>query len=214
MRDCMDSCRHGASTKNKVKNLFVRLDKFALELDVITKSNAALLKTVPPPDHTSRIPFTENEIKTLWEHVNVPNVDLVMIAIYTGFRCTELRNIELIQVDLNQNTITGGIKTASGKNRIVPIHPKILPLVIARYNSAEKYRENTIYKAWYSVMDRLNMRHTPHEARHTLRSRVDSAGANKRCMDLIMGHKSKDVGERTYTHKTIEELHTEMSKID
>ena len=24
--------------------------------------------------------------------------------------------------------------------------------------------------------------------------------------DLLMGHKSKDVGERVYTHKTIEEL--------
>ena len=32
------------------------------------------------------------------------------------------------------------------------------------------------------------------------------AGANKKCIDLMMGHKSKDVGERVYTHKTIDEL--------
>ena len=55
-------------------------------------------------------------------------------------------------------------------------------------------------------MERLKLNHTPHECRHTFRSRMDSAGANKKCIDLIMGHKSKDVGERVYTHKTIQEL--------
>lgn len=31
-------------------------------------------------------------------------------------------------------------------------------------------------------------------------------GANKVCIDRIMGHKSKGTGERVYTHKNIEEL--------
>lgn len=55
-------------------------------------------------------------------------------------------------------------------------------------------------------MDELKIHHTPHECRHTFRSRLDSAGANKVCIDLMMGHKSKEVGERVYTHKTIDEL--------
>ena len=55
-------------------------------------------------------------------------------------------------------------------------------------------------------MDKLEMKHTPHECRHTFRTKLDSAGANKKSIDLMMGHKSKDVGERIYTHKTIEEL--------
>ena len=55
-------------------------------------------------------------------------------------------------------------------------------------------------------MKQLSMSHTPHECRHTFRSRLDSAGANKKCIDLLMGHKSKDVGERVYTHKTLDEL--------
>ena len=50
------------------------------------------------------------------------------------------------------------------------------------------------------------MQHTPHECRHTFRSRLDSAGANKVAIDLMMGHKSSDVGERVYTHKTLQEL--------
>ena len=56
------------------------------------------------------------------------------------------------------------------------------------------------------MMTKLNMKHTPHECRHTFRTKLDSVGVNKKCIDLMMGHKSKDVGERTYTHKTLEEL--------
>ena len=62
------------------------------------------------------------------------------------------------------------------------------------------------YGHWNKIMKSLNLKHTPHECRHTFRSKLDSAGANKRCIDLLMGHKSKDVGERVYTHKTLEEL--------
>lgn len=62
------------------------------------------------------------------------------------------------------------------------------------------------YEIWNSIMNELEMEHTPHECRHTFRSRLDSAGANKVCIDLMMGHKSKEVGERVYTHKTVQEL--------
>jgi integrase len=70
----------------------------------------------------------------------------------------------------------------------------------------KKLTSQRYYVIWDPIMKRIGADHTPHECRHTLRSRLDSAGANKRCIDLIMGHKSKDVGERVYTHKTIQEL--------
>ncbi len=56
-------------------------------------------------------------------------------------------------------------------------------------------------------MERLHMNHTPHECRHTFRSRLDSAGANNVCIDRIMGHKSKETGERVYTHNNKEIYH-------
>lgn len=39
------------------------------------------------------------------------------------------------------------------------------------------------------------------------------AGANKVCIDRLMGHKSKGTGERVYTHKNIEELRTNIELI-
>lgn len=50
--------------------------------------------------------------------------------------------------------------------------------------------------------------------RHTFASLMDSAGANDVCIKLIMGHSMKnDTTKGTYTHKTLEELLTEVNKI-
>lgn len=38
-------------------------------------------------------------------------------------------------------------------------------------------------------------------------------GANKVCIDRLMGHKSKGTGERVYTHKNIEELRLNIELI-
>lgn len=59
---------------------------------------------------------------------------------------------------------------------------------------------------WAEVMTRLEMSHVPQECRHTFESLLDSAGANRKCIDLLMRHVSKDTGSRVCNHKTLEEL--------
>ncbi len=118
-------------------------------------------------------------------------------------------------IDLEQRTFKGGIKTNAGKNRIVPIHSAIFPLVQSRLNPSSEFFINingksvpkSTYRAfWNSLMTYLEIDKTPHECRHTFESMLDSKGANRKCIDLMMGHVSKDVGNRVYNHKTIEEL--------
>lgn len=214
IQDCVDDCPRGYSTKGAIKNLFSHLDSFAMELDIITRPRS-LNVSVPPVPETSRVPFTEQEISALWEHLGEDWVDTVLIFIYTGMRISELLTLKTSAVNFDEETITGGIKTSAGKNRVIPIHPKIMPLIKARADLGNEYlisingkkcTPTRYYTAWGKLMASFNMKHTPHECRHTFRSMLDSVGANKKCIDLIMGHKSKDVGERVYTHKTKEEL--------
>ena len=120
-------------------------------------------------------------------------------------------------IDLEAGTMTGGIKTAAGRNRIIPIHRRIRPIVerlSESYLIGKPISIDTFRLRWADFMNALGMKHTPHECRHTFRSRMDSAGANKVCIDRIMGHKSRDVGERVYTHKTIEELKEAIELLD
>lgn len=175
---------------------------------------SALISAAPIPP-SSKIPFTEDEINEVWKIAGQEWVDSVLFFLYTGFRIGEMTTIETSNVDLEQMTIKGGIKTKAGKDRIVPIHPRIQQFVIDRASEGNKYlfsykgkklSSSQYYIFWNDIMKQLKMEHTPHECRHTFRSRLDSAGANKRCIDLLMGHTSKDVGERVYTHKTLDEL--------
>lgn len=248
MQEAIDNCGKGYSTQGAIKNLFGHLDAFAFEMDVISKMYSELTTSEPIPE-TEKTPFTEKEIERVWTMYNkfiaTPElkvkaftnkeieqlwvnggdkwIDTVLIFLYTGFRISELLDIRTANVDLKQGVIKGGRKTKAGKDRIVPIHSKILPLVMNRLSEGEEYlftyngkkvSISQYYIFWDEIMEHLKMEHKTHECRHTLRSRLDSAGANKKCIDLIMGHKSKDVGERVYTHKTIQELKDTIELLD
>jgi len=221
MQETIDNCGYGYSTQNGIKVFWRHMDKFALELDITTRNYGVLLTSATATE-TTRKPFSDEEIKTMWSMQGLPWVDSVLFLLYTGFRISEMLDLRKENVDLEAGTITGGTKTKAGKNRVVPIHSKILHIVEARMQEDGAYLfsykgnqcGSTTYRVfWREIMETAKMEHTPHECRHSFRSRLDSAGANKRCIDLMMGHKSNDVGERVYTHKTIDELKAEIELV-
>jgi len=221
MQDTIDNCGRGYSTQAAIKNLWSHLDHFALEMDIISRCYSDLLTSAPAPE-TSRQRFSDAEIDRLWKHQAEPWVDSVLIFIYSGWRISELLALKPTDIDLQAGTMTGGTKTKAGKNRIIPIHSKIRPLVEARLAEGGprliSYQGNpvpvTTYRLfWRDIMKRLNMSHVPHECRHTFESLLDSAGANRKCIDLLMGHVSKDTGNRVYNHKTLEELRLNIELI-
>lgn len=214
MQDTIDNCGKSYSTQGSIKNLWRHLDRFALEMDVINRCYSDLLTSDPIPP-TNRVNFSDDEIKTLWEHQAEPWVDTILILIYSGWRISEFLALKPEDIDLEAGTMKGGTKTKAGKGRIVPIHSKIRPFIESRLSeggsylmmyegkhlSQSKYRE-----VWGSMMEGYGMNHVPHECRHTFETLLDSAGGNRKCIDLLMGHASKDVGNRVYNHKTIDEL--------
>lgn len=214
MQETIDTCGKSASMQGIIKNLWGHLDRFALELDISSSRYSELLTSEPIPE-TSRLPFTNEEIARLWEHQSEPWVDTVLIFIYSGWRISELLALRPEDIDLEAGTMKGGTKTKAGKGRIVPIHPKIRPFIENRLSNNPprlisqngKAVSTAAYRTlWAGIMDKLEMQHTPHECRHTFETLLDAAGGNRRCIDLLMGHVSKDTGNRVYNHKTIDEL--------
>ena len=217
MQQTINNCGKGYATQAAIKSFWRHMDKYAYEQDIIAKEYSELL-TSAPEEESTRQPFTEVEISKLWiDYYNgVPDVDIPLIFIYTGFRISELQHMKVDDIDWDENIMVGGMKTAAGKNRRVPIHHSILPLVRAR---AKINREgflfeskNGMYKSRFfrekfkQVMKQENMEHVPHECRHTFETLLDNAGANRKCIDMLMGHVSKDIGNRVYNHKTLEQL--------
>ena len=63
------------------------------------------------------------------------------------------------------------------------------------------------------IMQKLNLKHHPHEARHTFITLGKKAGMDEYILKLIVGHAIADITERVYTHRAMEQLHEEINKI-
>lgn len=200
-----------------IKNLFTQMDRYALQNDIIEKGYASYAAITVQEDDTPGVPFTADELQILWNNKDVPWVDSILIYIYSGWRVSELIKMPTENIDLEAGTFKGGLKTAAGKNRIVPIHSKIYDFVCHRL----KVNNGILFTAGsqpitvtaYTNLFKKTLKsigiltyHTPHDCRHTFTSLLDSAGVNQVCIDRLIGHASGSLTTRTYTHKSIEEL--------
>lgn len=209
----------GQATKQQIKSLFNQLYKYALKNDIVKKDYSSLMDPVGKYEREKKIEiFTNDEIQTLWNSLDVENVDVILIGIYSGWRPSELTDLETNNISLENGTMLGGIKTENGVDRIVPIHNKIIPLIENRLNVSKKTLFNMNYEQYrYSykkIMKDLKMAHKPHETRHTFISRSKESGLDEYCLKLIVGHAISDLTERVYTHRQIEQLKAEMNKIN
>lgn len=215
----IDDCTKSNALKSSIKALWVHLDTFALRLNIITSAQSATVKA-PASKESNKKVFTSAEINWLWEHSDRKEVQEILILLYTGYRISELLSLEKSMIDLDEKLIRHRMKTNAGKDRIIPIHPRIFPFIDEMYHNTDcyivhqcdvQYGYNMYQKKRFRpIMREMGSKHTPHECRHTFRSLLDSAGANEKCMDLLMGHSSGGTGRRIYTHKTLEELRQTM----
>lgn len=228
------------STKESMKYLFNHMFSYAVEARIVDRNFAkdfSLDKKVAiekEQNHKDKSPFTENEMDTLWRSIEfVPFADMIIYACYSGWRPSELVKIKMENVHIAEGYIQGGIKTDSGKNRIVPIHPLVINIVKKYYDDAmsvgSKFLFNDINKKkgiglsydqyltrFNKVMEQLkfSIEYTPHYTRHTFITKAKRAHMDEYILKLISGHKEKDITEHVYTHRELSELIDEMNRIE
>lgn len=207
-----------------MKNLIVQMDKFALQNDIISKSYASFVNITVEEDDKPGVPFTHDELVKLWQHQADSWIDAALIFIYSGWRISELNNMPIGDINLSDWTFKGGVKTAAGKDRIVPIHSAIRAMVADRIadNGSRLFIENgkpisnTLlskrFKAALAAAG-ITTEHTIHDCRHTFTSLLDTAGANPICIDRLVGHASKSITSKVYIHKDLEELRAAVELI-
>jgi integrase len=220
----IDNCPKGYATKKNIKGLFTQLFRFAIDRELV-QTNYATLCELPAKEMSGlHKPFTEEEIDVLWSNLNEPAVRFALVYIYTGLRPAELLQIKTENVFIEKKYMTGGMKTAAGKNRVIPIADKIMPIVKEWYSPDNEYLcvcekdgkpvlnyDRLRYHYWQSC--ELLKGHHPHDCRHTCATMLDNAEVAPKTIKLILGHSSNDVTERVYTHKTINQLIEAINKI-
>jgi len=117
---------------------------------------------------------------------------------------------------LEERYLIAGSKTAAGKDRLIPIHKDLIPLIKRRYEESNYYlielndkkmEYMTYRKRYLKLLEYLNLeKHTIHDTRHTFATIMNNSGANSTSIKNIIGHSDFKTTEKIYTHKEKAEL--------
>lgn len=221
LQACIDSCPRGAGTKQHMKSLVNQMYVWCIENE-LTNVNHAITLHVPAETRSEmHKPFSASDIDTLWANKEDHIAKLALILIYTGMRPAELMQMKNEDVHMEERYMRGGVKTEASKNRIIPIAEKIAPLISSLYDASQLYlveaprTSDALCKRFkYSALIKsLSEPHLPHDGRHTCATLLDNADVPLKIQQLILGHASKTITRRVYTHKTLEQLLEAINRI-
>ena len=209
------------SMHDKVKTLLSLMFDHAMEYEYVDKNYARIASTYVDKNATKHhIPFSDEEIEILWANQDDDCVKIIIVQCYTGFRPNELFTIKHENVDVENWTIVGGLKTKAGKNRLVPVHDRIKPLVLEFYNRGTEHLFGEYNYDWYkyhfmAIRDKhsMNPEHKPHDGRVTFVTNMKRAEANDFAIKHIVGHTIQDLTESVYTKRDPEWLRKELAKL-
>lgn len=222
LQNCLDNCGKGKRTQENMKALGTMLFRMAMQNDIVDKNYAEGLKARGDKQEP-RQPFTNEELLRMFNIVNSPqydyltnHIDLVLILCYTGFRLDELLNLkcEDYHEEKDWSYFVGGLKTEAGRNRIVGISPKILPLVkrhlkdgyIFSKNGGKFSTKDFREKVYYPALEENGFeKKVPHCCRHTFATLMKNVGGSDKDKMELIGHASISQ-TMEYTHADLDGL--------
>ncbi len=215
------------SSLTKIKALLTQLYDYSMANNIIDKNYASLVRIPKGAESGTLRAFTDAEFSILeknWQAV--PGGDAVYALCYLGFRVSEF--CMLTPADYNQatHTLTGGLKTNAGRNRTVPVHPNIQPLIehwaaagsdalYADKNGKAYNKDRFTRSVWKPAIKAMGLPDdlTPHCARHTCGTRLSAAGARPEDIQAILGHADYSVTANTYINQDVSALTKSMSLV-
>lgn len=223
MQDIINAKQASKSTKNAMRVTYALMFDIALQNDLVDKNYAKFLKTGKAVKSEKKI-FTEEEIDLLWEHQGDVYVDTTLILIYTGMRISELLEIKMENIHLDEQYMVGGKKTEAGTDRVIALADRIMPILKRYYGdgSAPALLMNKNVPFTYYAFSRnwknklkngLNIDHTLHETRHTATSRFYLSGAPMEIIRKQLGHSGVGITEEVYLHVDLPFLLDMVNKV-
>ena len=214
-----------------MKALGTLMYKLAAELRVFgvnTETNFASLVWLPTDDSESRQPFTLEELGKIKEGASagIRYADWILAMCYTGFRPSEFLALKKESFDADRWTLRGGAKTEAGKNRIVPIHPLIRPIIAKQMLAPGEYLfsihrdkpttlDNFRQACFYPALEALGIQtvpkprekpeRTPYSTRHTFATLMKSVKGSDKDKAALMGHTSFEMTLH-YQHEDYDSL--------
>ena len=228
--DELISAGRSRSMCEKQRQLFGQLCQYAMQQDIIDKNYASFLTISVRQKVRDRV-FSADELALIRTHLQDDGgvgraAQMVLVMVYTGMRVGELTGMPLAQVDLAKRIMVGGEKTEADRNRSIPIHPQILPIVEAW--AKEINGPYLVHTSNGTQISSRNFRRdfnnlvalcqitgaTPHTCRHTAASRMVQAGLDPAAVKSILGHADFSTTMDIYTHTDTDYLLQQLQKLE
>lgn len=214
LQDIIDTMRRKglsyASCK-KVRSLINMLFDYAIINEWTGQGYGQYLelgKNIPVKPHSV---FTRQQINKLWRSSH-PFAFLPLLLLYSGMRSVELRTLRRCDVNMKQKYFNIKQSKTKAGIRIIPIHPRILPIIEELASRGTKYllddkllSYGQLAARFNAVMKAENIKHSTHDCRHTFATLLSNAGANEPARRRLLGHAGQSVTD-VYTHKALPQL--------
>lgn len=232
LQECVDDCPCGKRTKENMKALAGLLMKYAIPRHQTDMNYAEFIHTGDSEKGT-RPAFTREQIELIRAKIGItPHAEDVYCLIYTGMRPSEL--FALTKDDYKDGILYGGIKTEAGKNRAVPVSPKIAKIIADRMfgnskylfpktdgsqMSAKYFRDNYFYKvlAAAGIQPVPTPDHpavyVPYSCRHTFANLLKTAPGSDKDKAALIGHEDYTTTKRLYQSAELDALRTIINSL-
>lgn len=188
---------------------------YAEKMGIIDKDQSRHVSARVPSNTEHGVPFSIEDIKTIWNCRENSNAQLSLLLIYSGFRISAIKELE---IHLSPEWyFKGGVKTAAGKGRIVPIHTAIRE--VTERLVKEGLTLNLSYRRQYDILTTFWESkgihdHSPHDCRHTFSALCERYHVPEADRKRLLGHSfGSDITNGVYGHRTVEELRESIELI-
>lgn len=213
---------HAACSRNRALYILRSFYKYSIKRN-LCKSNLANLIEPVKVKQKERNFLTEEEFQRLITAIDKPVIKtLVQTMYYTGGRISEIINLKIKDVDL-ENKIIYIIDGKGGKDRKIPINNKLLKIlknyknnirVVDKYSNnffankrsglvSSSYVNKIIKEA--SITSNINKKISAHTLRHSFGTNLLNKGASLVSIQKLLGHSNLSVTS-IYLHQDINTL--------
>lgn len=232
LQECVDECGKGKRTKENMKAVAGLLMKYAIPRHQTDLNYAEYIHTGNDAKGTHPA-FSMEQVELIRQQIGItPHAEDIYVLIYTGFRPSEL--FALTKADYQDGILYGGIKTEAGKNRAVPVSPRIMPYIQARLNgpynllfprdggqpmSAKYFRDNYFYPviAAAGIQPLPTPDHpayyVPYSCRHTFANLLKNAPGSDKDKAGLIGHEDYRTTKKHYQSADLEAFKTIINSL-
>jgi len=207
------------SMRKRVKLFFSQLYQWAIAHEMCTSNIALNIKLGKNESDFRRKPFSIEQVQELMNVADqISFAGEVAMLILCGCRIGEFLNIKRQDIHIDQRYfIVTESKTKVGRNRIVPIHKKVMRFWRSHLRAKSEYLIHDArgrqmkYEIWANKFRKL-MKYLQwegmsiHGCRHTCATLLHTFGADGMDARFILGHTQIDIHERIYQHAQAEKL--------